>query len=120
MMKARLLLATSMALAIAGCNSQTDEAAPSDAASTAAAKAQPAVTLAPALTPDQQAKLDALKAAGADFDKTYAEQQVAAHEQALAALRDQAANGSAEPLKGFAGEVAPVVEHHLETAKTLP
>lgn len=183
-MKARLLLAAATALALAGCNSQGDDATPGDDASVAAAdpapaaapadpqsfadtmaasdmfeieagklaqsmgtsqkvkdfgammakdhtdssaklkaaagKTEPAVTVAPALTPDQQAKLDALKAAGADFDKTYAEQQVTAHEQALATLRDQAANGTAEPLKAFAGEVAPVVEHHLETAKTLP
>lgn len=86
---------------------------------TAAGQAE-GVTLNPQLTPMQESNLDALKAAGDNFDSTYKQQQVAAHEAALKLLRDYAAAGDAEPLKAFASKTAPVVEGHLGHARMLP
>jgi putative membrane protein len=81
----------------------------------------PDLMLAPQLTAEQQTKLDQLKAAnGSQFDNLYALQQVAAHEDALGLLKDYSTTGSDEALRGFAGKVVPVVEHHLEAAKKLP
>ena len=86
----------------------------------AAAKASPAPTVAPKLTPEQQADLDALKGAGDNFDKLYAEKQVAGHEKALAMLKAYAASGDAAPLKDFASKSVPIVSGHLDKAKQLP
>ena len=87
---------------------------------TAAAKAEPAVTPAPALTAEQQGNLDSLKAAsGADFDRLFAEQQVAGHQKALDALQAYSAGGDAPPLREFATKTATVVQAHLDKAKTL-
>lgn len=87
----------------------------------AAAKATPAVTVAPKLTAEQQADLDALKAASGDaFDKLYGQKQAAGHEKALAMLQSYAASGDAPALKDFAGKTAPVVSGHLDRAKKLP
>jgi putative membrane protein len=97
-----------------------DHTASSEKLKAAAGKTQPPLTVAPALTPDQKAKLDTLRAAGDDFDKLYAEQQVAAHEEALTALKSQADAGSAPALKEFATATATVVGHHLEMARELP
>ena len=85
----------------------------------AAAKASPPPSVAPKLSAAQQAGLDALKAAGDDFDRLYAQKQVAAHEQALAMLRAYAEGGDAAPLKDFAGKTAPVVAGHLDAARKL-
>ena len=53
----------------------------------AAGEASPKITPDPALTAEQQGKLDALgKLSGGDLDKQYATDQVAAHEMALAAI----------------------------------
>jgi putative membrane protein len=78
------------------------------------------VTVAPALTAKQQMDLDTLKDAGDQFDALYAQRQVAAHNEALTLLKGYADNGTAEPLKGFASEAVPVVEHHLMEAQQLP
>jgi len=63
--------------------------------------------------------LDALRNAGDQFDQTYLQQQVTAHEQALTLLQGQAERGTVEPLKAFAAEAAPVVEGHLEQVREL-
>ena len=78
--------------------------------------------LKPAATmmPKHQQNLDALKSAGDQFDKLYAQQQVAAHQEALGMLEGYAGNGSEEPLKAFASATAPVVEGHLAQARELP
>lgn len=77
------------------------------------------LTVSPRLMPDQQANLDALKAAGDTFDARYAQMQVAAHEQALRLLQSQAANGQ-QPFKGFAERTEKAVGRHLEEARKLP
>lgn len=87
----------------------------------AAAKASPAVTPAPALNAEQQTNLDALKAAanGADFDRLYIQQQVPAHEKALAMLEAYAAGGDTPAIKQFASATAPAVQKHLDQARTM-
>jgi putative membrane protein len=86
----------------------------------AAAAQVDGVTVAPRLDPKQQSDLDALRAAGDDFDSVYKAQQVTAHTQALALLRNFAAAGEAQPLKDFASKTAPVVETHFGHAQDLP
>ena len=86
----------------------------------AGGKAEPAITPAPTLTGEQQANLDKLKAAsGAEFDRMFAEQQVAAHQKALDVLRAYSAGGDTQPLREFATKAATVVEGHLEKARGL-
>lgn len=85
----------------------------------AAAGQSEGVTVAPRLTAKQQSDLDALKAAGDSFDRTYKNQQIAAHTQALSLLQGQASGGTG-PLKDFAAKTAPVVEGHLGEARQLP
>ncbi len=85
----------------------------------AAAEAEPALNVAPKLTADQQAQLDELRQAGDQFDAVYKQQQVAAHEKALALLQGYANSGGPEALTSFAGETATVVEGHLDHARGL-
>jgi putative membrane protein len=87
---------------------------------TAASKASPAVTPAPKMTAEQQSNLDALKSATGNFDQLYGQQQVAAHEKALAMLQGYASGGDTASLKDFASKTAPVVSGHLEHARSLP
>lgn len=84
----------------------------------AAAKAD-GVTVNPKLSAKQQADLDALKNAGDNFDATYQQQQVAAHEMALSILQNYAQSGDNAALEDFAGKTAPVVEGHLAEARKL-
>ena len=78
------------------------------------------VTVNPKLTAKQQSDLDALKNAGENFDATYKQQQVAAHEMALSMLQGYAQSGDNADLKAFASKTAPVVEGHLTKARNLP
>jgi len=72
------------------------------------------------LTPDQQSMLDGLKGkSGSDFDTAYAASQVAAHEAALAGLKNYAATGDVPQLKDFANGLIPTVTAHLNMAKGL-
>lgn len=73
-----------------------------------------------ALDPKRQAMIDALDAAPANvFDRTYADQQVKAHAEALNLLRTYAQSGTNADLKGFAAKTAPKVEQHLQQAQTI-
>jgi putative membrane protein len=67
-----------------------------------------------------QQLLTELQGAGANFDTLYAQQQVAAHQEALNLLQTQAQNGTVAPLKAFATATAPIVERHLGEARNLP
>jgi putative membrane protein len=87
---------------------------------TAAAKADPAIAVAPALDAEGSANMEALRnTADADFDRTFLTQQVAAHEKALAMVRAYAANGDVPSLKAHAAAVAGPVERHLQRAREL-
>lgn len=87
---------------------------------TAAAAASPAITPASTLTAAQQSKLAELSTkSGADFDRAYAEAQVAAHQATLDALKAYSASGDVASLKAFATELVPIVTAHLNMAKSL-
>ncbi|USI72189.1 DUF4142 domain-containing protein [Sphingomonas morindae] len=74
----------------------------------------------PKLTPDKARKIAQLKAVkGAERDRLYVTQQQAAHQEALALMQDYANNGTATHLKQAAGEIAPIVQHHLEMVQGL-
>jgi putative membrane protein len=73
-----------------------------------------------ALPSDLQSKLDALgSVSGADFDKTYLDDQVDGHQSALNVMQRYAKDGDQEPLKQFAASTAPTVQKHLDKAKAL-
>ena len=87
---------------------------------TAAAGTTPAITPDPALSIEQQQKLDQLKALnGAAFDQAYKTEQAAGHQQTLDALKAYAASGDAPQLKTFASEMVPTVTAHLNMAKAM-
>jgi putative membrane protein len=87
---------------------------------TAAAGLSPAITPDPTLSPDQQAKLDALKdKKGKEFDTAYIDAQVAGHHQTLDTVRSYAASGDVPAFKSFAQALAPIVAAHLNMAKAL-
>jgi putative membrane protein len=77
-----------------------------------------AVTPPAALPADMQSKLDALKAS-ATFDKDYVSGQVDAHQQALDLLQRYAQDGDTPAIKAYAAATAPVVQTHLDHAKSL-
>ena len=68
-----------------------------------------------------QRMIDDLNAAHAgDFDKTYAKQQVNAHEKAEKLFSKYADKGDNAAVKAFAAKTLPVIKQHLEEAKKLP
>lgn len=86
----------------------------------AAAMASPVITPDDTLTKDQNKELAELgKKKGAEFDKAYIDDQIDAHQDALALMRDYAEHGDTPSLKTMAGEIAPIVQKHLDHAKTL-
>jgi putative membrane protein len=58
-------------------------------------------------------------ATGADFDKMYVDQQVAAHEEAQTLFQGYIDKGDNAALKGFASSVLPTIKAHLAMAKKL-
>ncbi|WP_372782622.1 DUF4142 domain-containing protein [Phenylobacterium sp.] len=76
----------------------------------------------PAVKLDQrrQGFIDNLKSASdADFDKTYVDQQVAAHEEALTLMDGYAKDGSDAGLKDGAAKTAPKVQMHLDKIRAI-
>ena len=64
--------------------------------------------------------LDNLKSAqDKDFDHTYMDQQVAAHQEMLTLMKGFADHGDNADLKAMAGKTAPTVQMHLDKAKAL-
>lgn len=86
----------------------------------AAAAAAPAITPNPKLTVDQEEDLSELRAlTGAKFDEKYIDEQVDAHEDALALMKKYAADGDVPSLKTTANDSISVIERHLARAKEL-
>jgi putative membrane protein len=54
-----------------------------------------------------------------DFNKTYINDQVKGHEDAVSLLEDYARNGDNAKLKAFAHDILPTVKEHLAKAKDL-
>jgi len=78
-----------------------------------------AVTPPATLPSDLQGKLDDLNKADAkDFDKNYMDNQVDAHQAALDLLQRYAQDGDVAQIKAFAAATAPVVQQHLDMART--
>lgn len=78
------------------------------------------VTLPTALDNKHPLMLDDLNAAHeGDFDKTYAKQQVSAHEKAVDLFSQYAGKGDDAVVKAFAAKTLPVITQHLEEAKKL-
>ena len=57
---------------------------------------------------------------GDDFDKTYVDQQVKAHKQAVNLFGSYAKDGDNAAVKQFASKTLPVIKQHLSDAQTLP
>ena len=69
----------------------------------------------PMLNPMQTRMVrDLRQARGADRDRVYIEQQKQAHQMALALQQDYAATGSTPALRRTAGNIVPVVQHHID------
>ena len=74
----------------------------------------------PPLTSDQQQMIAQLQASsGADFDRTYVQQQMQSHQMALALQQGYAQSGTDPNLKGTAMKIVPVVEHHIQELQTM-
>ena len=74
----------------------------------------------PMLTAKQSADVAALRAAsGANRDALYITQQMAANQEALALHKDEAATGATAALKTTAGNIVPVVEHHIQELASM-
>lgn len=74
----------------------------------------------PKLEPAQAQMLAKLRAAsGSARDRLYVSQQKLAHQQALALHQGYAQQGDKPALKAAAGEIAPVVQHHIEMLSSL-
>lgn len=54
-----------------------------------------------------------------DFDDRYIDQQIQAHEEMSAMLRDYAASGDNEALRQWANRTAAAIENHLQMARGL-
>jgi putative membrane protein len=53
------------------------------------------------------------------FDRTYIDQQVTAHQNALQLMNGFAQAGGPRPLRQAAAKTAPLVQHHLDLARQL-
>lgn len=81
----------------------------------AAAKADGMMPAPPMMSAMQQADYMKLKASsGTARDRMYVTQQKAAHAKALDLMQGYAANGSKMHLKQAAGQIAPVVQSHID------
>lgn len=67
-----------------------------------------------------RSKIDKLtKASDGDFNETYIEQQITAHQDAVSLFDRYARGGENAELKTWAGQTLPALRHHLEMAQTL-
>lgn len=74
----------------------------------------------PMLDAKQQKMLAELRhARGADRDHLYLDQQRGAHAEALNLMHDYATTGSTPALKKTAGDIAPVVQHHIDMLSNM-
>jgi putative membrane protein len=76
----------------------------------------------PAEEPDgkQKATLAKLRnAQGEAFDKTYVTAQLAAHKEAVSLFRSYGKSGRTAPLKEFAQNTLPTLQHHLEMVQEI-
>ena len=92
----------------------TDHQKSTDALKSAASQAKPRIEVRPVLDAEEQAMIDALKSSnGADFDRTFIDQQKQAHQKALELMGQYRLAGDSPELKSFAEKTGPVVQAHL-------
>ena len=73
-----------------------------------------------ALDSSHQKMLDQLKGeSGADFARTYADDQVSAHKDAVSLFERYAKGGDNDALKQWASKTLPILRHHLSMAEDL-
>lgn len=73
-----------------------------------------------ALDDRHKGMIDQLNQADAGaFDKTYMDQQVAAHTEATSLFQSYSGGGDNPALKAFAGQILPIIQQHLQMAKDL-
>lgn len=99
---------------------KTDHTGASTALKAAATKAAPDIAVPAELDQRRKGLIDNLRSASAaDFDKTYIDQQVAAHEEAVTLHRGFSDKTDAPALAEHARTVLPKIEAHLQRAKQL-
>ncbi len=86
---------------------------------TAAARASGMTPPPPTLLPMHREMLAALQAASGNFDSVFLDQQVTAHEMALALHRNYARRGDTPALRSTAGAAVPIIQQHLRDARRL-
>jgi len=97
---------------------KTDHTAASNAMKAMLPQADPEATPPTALDQRRQGLIDNLRSAsGADFDRVYIDQQIAAHQEALTLHRGFSDQDS--PLAAHAKTVVPKIEGHLRMAEQL-
>ena len=97
-----------------------DHSATTAAIKTIIADGQAAVTAPDAMDVAHKTMIAALDQAGAaGFDKTYLDQQVSAHNDAVALFKTYSAQGDNPALKAFAKATEPKIEQHLNMAQKL-
>jgi putative membrane protein len=78
------------------------------------------ITLSTALLPEHQKHVDHLKAMhNVDFDKAYMKMMVEDHRKDIKEFEDQAEKADSDKLKAFAARALPVLNVHLDSAKTI-
>lgn len=99
---------------------KADHTVASEAFKVAAPQAAPDVQLPTELDERRKGLIDNLRSAtAADFDKTYIDQQVAAHQEAVTLHRGFSDNGEAPALAQHARTVLPKIEAHLQKAQAI-
>ena len=88
-------------------------------AALAAAKSAGIPAPPPLLSPAQMGMVTQLTNAGASFDRVWLQQQMMAHQQALALQRGYAANGDTPALRQAAAAAVPIIEGHLARVQQL-
>jgi putative membrane protein len=74
----------------------------------------------PGLDAGQQQMIAALAAThGADFDRTYVDQQLKAHHMALGVMSAYAMNGPPGPIRNAAAKIVPVIKSHIVKFQAL-
>lgn len=98
----------------------TDHTATTKSLKAALAQGDMGITPPAALDDRRRGLVQALKAAGPDaFDDLYHQQQIAAHEEALALHQGYAAGGENAALRRVAGTATPIVQSHLTMLRQM-
>lgn len=99
---------------------KTDHTAASNTMKTLLPQAAPDVALPTKLDERRQGMLDNLRSASAEnFDRTWVDQQIAAHNEALTLHRGFSDNTDAPQLAQHARAVTPKIEAHLRQAESI-